>query len=79
MKIEKRNPKIEIPDGLDLCDDCGHEFEKNEIKTCSFCKRRVCKICMDFHSEEHYLEQLGENEVDIEKKKIREMNRKMGF
>lgn len=83
MKIEKRNPKIELPDGLELCDDCGHEFEKDEIKACSYCKRRVCKFCMDLHSEEHYLESIKENieedEEIIERKKIRQMNRKMGF
>jgi len=52
----KRNKKVELPDNLELCDDCG--FEKKRMQTCS-CGKRVCDLCLDFHSDEHYYEQNG--------------------
>jgi len=45
--------KEEIGDGLELCDECGFEYDKKEIEKCT-CGKQLCKLCIDLHSDEHY-------------------------
>ena len=51
MKNEK---EIEQDDGLEICDGCGNEFPKDELKTCPDCLLKFCDFCLDLHSEEHW-------------------------
>ena len=51
----KNMPKIDIPDDLMLCDDCGEEFDKSEMvsdkKTTDDVIRQYCKYCHALHME----------------------------
>lgn len=51
MKNEK---EIEQDDGLEICDGCGNEFPKDELKTCPDCLIKICSDCWELHSDEHY-------------------------
>ena len=45
--------KIEMPDELELCDDCGFEFDKKELYICPLCKHQLCKFCQELHEHEN--------------------------
>jgi hypothetical protein len=50
MKNEK---EIEQDDRLEICDSCGNEFPKDEIRVCSDCLIKVCSDCWETHSDLH--------------------------
>ena len=54
MKNEK---PIEQDDGLELCDECGNNVPKEEIKTCPDCFMKICEDCWKLHSETHFEEE----------------------
>ena len=61
--------KIELPDGLGLCDDCKEEFDLDELEKCSGCNMILCKYCLDIHSNDHYIEEhYPDYEEEMEKK-----------
>jgi len=40
---------------IDLCDECGREYSKKDIRTCRKCSERLCGFCMDLHEcEDEY-------------------------
>lgn len=59
MKNEK---KIEMPDDLEICDGCGHEYPVKELKTC--CGKRLCNLCFELYPypDEDALEDINHDE-----------------
>jgi len=45
---------------VDVCDECGNEFNSNKLKKCYGCDMILCPNCLKIHAEEHY----AENERD---------------
>ena len=47
--------EIEMPDDLEICDDCGFEYPKNEIyhdtRTNSKVVGQFCKFCYELHED----------------------------
>jgi hypothetical protein len=52
----KNEQEIEEDDGQELCDECGVEYDRKEITTCSCCNKQFCKLCLDLHTDTKYLE-----------------------
>jgi hypothetical protein len=53
MKNEK---KIEMPDDIDICDDCKEEYHISELENDTNLRTNVvgqyCKSCMELHINE---------------------------
>ena len=46
-----KSEKIELPDSLELCDDCGLEYDKEDVEECPVCGRELCPYCLDIHTD----------------------------
>jgi len=54
---------------IDICDGCGQEFSKHDLRECRSCGEKLCKFCEDLHEcDDEYPSRPPKKDVDKSKK-----------
>jgi len=55
---------------VDVCDECGREYPKQDVRRCRKCAENLCDFCMDLHDcEDEYASKPSKKGLDKSYKK----------
>jgi predicted sulfurtransferase len=50
---------------IDVCDECGREYAKRDVRRCRKCSENLCDFCMDLHDcDDEYHAKPPKKDVD---------------